>query len=133
MCCEFCLSKFCPRPQVKNPRGCEKPGCQYQRQRANEREWRSKQSDYPGKKYYEVNRSQRRKRIQSFLYLLLKCFETGRKLLGVQIQTGDFSEFLEKALFDLGVRRINKFWPEENASDLVGLDEMTMHRFMSTS
>ena len=109
-CCEFCLAEFHPRPQVKNPRACENINCQKVRQRQNEKEWRSKNSEYPGEKYYEIKRVQRIRRIKSVLESLIKCFEVGGKLFGFKIIMEEFSRILEGLLFKLGVRQINKFW-----------------------
>lgn len=109
-CCEFCLTEFHPRPQVKKPRACSRVECQKLRQIQNEKEWRERNPEYPGEKYYEIKRSQRKRRIQSIAKSLIKCIEVGGKLFGIEIIMEDFSRILEELLFGLGVRRINKFW-----------------------
>lgn len=120
-CCEFCLSEFHPRPQVKNPRACQRLECQKLRQIQNEKEWRSRNPDYPGEKYYEINRSQRRRHIRCVVQSMLRCFEVGGKLFGLQIIMEEFSQVLEGFLLGLGVRRINKFWSSTNMSSSDGL------------
>jgi hypothetical protein len=120
-CCEFCLADFNPRPQVKNPRACNKLVCQKLRQRRNEEEWRDKNPDYPGHEYYKINKSQRLERLQTVIRSLIKCIEVGRKLYGIEILMEEFSHILEKSILELGLREINKFWLFENQLDSADL------------
>lgn len=127
--CEFCLSEFEPRPQVKNPRACKHQSCQRQRQRANEKEWRNLQVGYPGENYYQIRKLQRKKRITDVVQSLIKCFEAGRKFFGVDILMEEFSQILEAALFRIGVRRINKFWQAESFINSNHLESSTKALF----
>jgi hypothetical protein len=131
--CEFCQCNFEHRPQVKNPRACGKLACQRLRQRTNEREWRDRQPLSPGANYHEIRRGQRTRKIKRIAATLTKCFETGRRFLGLDVSIEVFAKILEVALLDLGLRKINKFWRIENASDSVDLDGLVGQGFVQTS
>ena len=119
--CEFCLAEFQSRPQVKNPRACQRPECQLQRQRLNEREWRKRHPEPSGGRYHAIRREQRAQRIVALSITIRKCFQVGRDLLGLRFDVEEFSSFLDEMLFNLGVRRISKFWSFENGAQYSSL------------
>ena len=122
-CCEFCHDEFESRPQVKKPRACGKPECQRLRQRANERTWHERNPMYSDAKYHEDQRRLRKSRIQRLAVTLQRCLQVGRDLLGLTLAADKFAEILEVFLLRLGVRQINKFWPEENVPELSPLGQ----------
>ena len=116
-CCEFCLSDYEVRPQVKNPRACLKPECQGKRQRANEREWRARHLGLYDFRYHAAKREQRTRWIQAIAKLFQKCIQMGANLTGMELRMAEFGNVFEKFLLGLGVRQINKFWKAENVQD----------------
>ena len=131
--CEFCLSKFDCRPQVKNPRACLKPDCQRLRQRANEREWHERNPKYLDNEYHRSQREVRLKRILAITTLLKKCMSIGRDLLGIRFNADEIAAFLERWLLDLGLRQINKFWTEEIVNESTNLDRGLAKENLQTS
>lgn len=121
-CCEFCLSEYTARPQVINPRACQKPDCQLSRQRLNEREWRLRHPELRGTRYHSIRRQQRVRRILAMSVILRQCLQVGVDLLDVQIGMDSFLEILQGFLLNIGVRRINKFWKFVEANDLADLN-----------
>ena len=121
-CCEFCLSEYTARPQVINPRACQKLECQLSRQRLNERDWRLRHPELRGTRYHSVRRQQRLQRILMMATILQQCLQIGVDLLGIKIGIVPFSEDLKKFLLNIGVRRINKFWKFEDVNDLADLN-----------
>lgn len=132
-CCEFCLSEYVVRPQVKNPRACKAFNCQLKRQRLNEREWRLNHPELRGTRYYSIRRQQRLQRILMMAAILQRCLQIGVELMGVKIGMSPFSEDFKQFLLNTGVRRINKFWHFEEASDFADLDVNLKHLKMQTS
>ena len=131
--CEFCLSKFDCRPQVKNPRACLKPECQRQRQRANEREWKERNPKYLNAKYHQAKREVREKRIQQVAAVLKKCLSIGRDLLGRTFELERIAAFLERWLLDLGMRQINQFWTDEIQNESANLAGGLLPKDLQTS
>lgn len=121
-CCEFCVSDYESRPQVKNPRACQKAECQHERQRANEREWRERHQGLYNVDYHSAKKQQRIRRLQSIMVALQKCFQVGVSLSGVKIAMAEFSKIFEGFILGLGVRQINKFWKLEDAGNFAILD-----------
>ncbi len=119
--CEFCHIEFSPRPQVKNPRACKLDQCQAQRQRSNEKAWKERHSNEYDKEYHSIQRDKRLKAIEKVLESILKCFEVGSKLTGKNIHIDDFKAYFATFIFRLGIRRINKFWNNENPLNTEGL------------
>ena len=119
--CEFCHCEFEHRPQVKSPRACLSLECQRSRQRANEREWRERHPGYADAKYHKIRRQQRAGKIKSTAAALMKCVRVGRELLGIDLAVDVFRDFLERFLFELGVRQINKFCVNEIFDESAGL------------
>lgn len=118
MCtCEFCLTSFCPRPQVKHPRACAK--CQAKRQRANEKAWHERNPKYLDKVYHSVKKQQRMKRIRKILEIVYECLRVGKDFLKHRLDLENIRTFLSQFLAHIGIRKINKFW---DVSILVGLD-----------
>lgn len=120
-CCEFCLTDYEARPQVKNPRACQKPECQCARQRANEREWRVRHPGLYETQYHAVQRQKRIRQIQSIALIFQKCFQMGASLSGVRVGMVEFSKIFEGFLLGLGVRQINKFWKVEDGRNFQAL------------
>jgi hypothetical protein len=120
--CEFCLTNFECRPQVKSPRACLKPECQRLRQRANEREWRDSNPKYLDKKYHQCQREGREKRIVAITEALKRCLSVGRDLLGLKFKADEIATFLKRWLLDLGMRQINKFWSGEIQRESTNLE-----------
>jgi hypothetical protein len=120
-CCEFCLTDFEVRPQVKRPRACQKPKCQEKRQRLNEREWRVRHPGLYDAKYHGVMRERRTRAIQSIVIVFEKCIQIGVSLAGVDLKLAEFVLVFEKFLLSLGVRQINKFWTIDNLQNFAGL------------
>jgi hypothetical protein len=116
--CEFCLSDFEARPQVKSPRACPKPDCQRKRQRANERAWHERNPVYSDVKYHQAKREERVNRILAVVAALKRCLEVGGSLLGLSFKPAEFAPALERWFLRLGVRQINKFWPDKIINDL---------------
>lgn len=104
--CEFCRTEFIARPQVKNPRACEK--CQTLRQRANEKAWHARHTHFKDH-YHRIRRAQRLQRIRALVYVVIECLRVGQRLLGLAIKLEIFSDIFEQSLVELGVRQINKF------------------------
>lgn len=125
-CCEFCVSEYEARPQVKNPRACQKPECQRERQRVNEREWHERHPGlYSNAVYHAAKRQQRIRQIQSIAAAFQKCFQVGVSVCGVKIAMAEFCEIFERFFLRLGLRQINKFWKFENAGNFGALDPAT--------
>ena len=110
--CEFCHTEFIPRPQVKKPRACNHSACQKRRQRANEREWKQRFSLYLDAEYHRSQRLERRKLLKSVVLGLLRCLSTGKELLDFSFRVDLLSPVIEKFIFDLGMRQVNKFWSD---------------------
>ena len=112
MCtCEFCLTQFSPRPQVKKPRAC--PDCQMRRQRDNENRWRKQNPRYSYALYYLQWRKDRDQRLKAAAESLAECIRVGKDLLGVNVGMKELAPVLREFLSQLGIRRINKFWNEK--------------------
>jgi len=111
MCtCEFCGKSFCPRAQVKNPRACSRKGCQRERQRRNELEWRRKNSDRYGPEYFKKWRKSAHKRKMKIKVVLVKSLEIGCRFMeDGRFSLADLNALVTDFLNTLGVRDINKF------------------------
>ena len=109
---EFCPASFYPRPQVKNPRACERTECQRKRQRSNELAWRARNETSQDAEYHRICRQGRLKRLQEFAAIMSRCLSTGATFLNESISLGPIQDILLRFLLELGVRKINKFWPE---------------------
>ena len=107
--CEFCQVEFKARPQVKNPRACHKLKCQRRRQRLNEKTWREKSGLTSDPKYHQIRRLQRRRLIEEIVREIVKCLEIGGRFFGRRFDAHGFSAILSKFIFELGLRRANKF------------------------
>jgi len=112
--CEFCHNNFIPRLQVKNPRACKNSQCQLKRQRSNEKEWKNKHIPEYDKQYHQVQKKKRSKLISSTLESILDCLTAGTKLFGRNCNMANFKAHLNIFLSRLGIRKINKFWINEN-------------------
>jgi hypothetical protein len=119
--CEFCHIEFQPRPQVKNPRACSKVSCQQRRQRMNEKSWREQHTHLSGKDYHRIRRGQRSRKLQAVADSILKCVEVGARFLNQPLDRDLFLKFFNSFISELGIRRANKFWPEEILCDVASL------------
>lgn len=112
MCvCEFCSQEFIPRPQVKKPRACK--DCQAKRQRANEIDWRKRNMHLVCKKYHQVRRDQRYKKLSQLAAYISHCMTTGFKMINIGQKHPNFNALIKWILPILqltGIRRANKFW-----------------------
>jgi len=108
--CEFCNTEYQPRPQVKNPRACNKDACQCRRQASNEREWRKSNDHLNSKQYHQIRRKQRLEKIRKLNSIIIKSFSVGIDYLGLPIKIDMFTAFFEYLFSSLGIREINKFW-----------------------
>ncbi len=120
--CEFCHAEFCPRPQVKRPRACLT--CQSARQRQNEKEWREKNKDIDATAAHRIYRQQRLRKLSLFTAVVLRSLKIGFSFLGlIELETAH--QNLAKELIDffdsMGLRQINKFWPDVFSQDLRAL------------
>jgi hypothetical protein len=109
--CEFCLTEYVPRSQVKNPRAC--PACQKERQKENEKSWKQKNLGLYDGRYHRLQREGRKRQILTQINQLVQCIELGCTLLGTAFSEkspADFKDWLMSAILTLGVRRANKFW-----------------------
>ncbi len=107
-CCEFCSASFQPRPQVKNPRACAESSCQRKRQRANEREWRTRHSVAPGSDYHRIRRRQRHKLLKEISRRIFECIEVGSRFLNRSFNEVELQHQLSDFSLQLGIRRANK-------------------------
>jgi hypothetical protein len=115
MCnCEFCHTQFYPRPQVKCPRAC--PACQLQRQRDNEKDWRNRNPRYSDPSYHRVCRRERIRVLRERACALVKCLKIGGDMTGVALAIDFLTADLVEFVIGLGIRRVNKFWPQETAA-----------------
>lgn len=106
--CEFCHSKFTPRPQVKNARACGKKVCQKARQKANEEAWHSRNPGIYDAKYHQVKRRDRLRRMSEIVTRFSKCLETGATLLGEEFELKAIAILLTRFFLKLGIRFTNK-------------------------
>jgi len=103
---------FYPRPQVKNPRACNK--CQGKRQQANEREWRERNKQHlPNKHYHRLRRLLRIKKLKDLAAYLSHCLEVGMRFANLKgletVGLKDLAEYFSQFLHNLGIRAANKF------------------------
>jgi hypothetical protein len=110
--CEFCGASFHPRAQVKNPRACERAECQRRRQRSNELAWRQRNDVVSDPEYHRVCRRARLKRLEQIAVVLSRCLSTGATFLNQKISFESMQGVLLEFILELGIRKINKFWPE---------------------
>ena len=108
--CEFCNTEFLPRPQVKNPRACNKDVCQRRRQASNEKEWRKRHIHLASKNYHQIRRKQRLEKIKKLIKSIVRSFSIGIDFLGLPVDIKSFTTILEHLFYSLGLRKINKFW-----------------------
>ena len=119
--CEFCSVTFHPRPQVKKPRACGRPDCQRKRQRSNELAWRERNGTLSDPKYHRAQKQVRLKRLQQLAEVFSRCFKTGALFLNETLSSVPIQGLLLEFLLALGVRRINKVWPEAFVQALSGV------------
>jgi len=120
--CEFCHDEFVPRPQVKHPRACQK--CQQHRQKKNEEEWRKKNKDLYSSIDHRTYREQRGRRISGLVMFVLRSMKIGFSFLGLtELQTThkDLEKDLVRFFDRIGLRQINKFWPDLLLQDFTTL------------
>jgi len=110
--CEFCTANFFPRPQVKNPRACERSDCQKKRQRSNELAWRARNHALSDPKYHRLRKLARLKLLKQACETLLRYLNTGATIFGQAVMLEEVRLFFFQFLVSLGVRRVNKFWPQ---------------------
>ncbi len=82
------------------------------RQRSNELTWRQSNSAVIDPQYHRIRKAARLKRLRQILELISRCLRTGATFLNEKIPFEVTQEFLFQFLLELGVRKINKFWPE---------------------
>jgi hypothetical protein len=109
--CEFCGASFHPRHQVKNPRACMRAECQKKRQRSNELEWRQNNAAVSDPQYHHICKLARLKRLRQISELLGRCIRTGAAFLNEKFLFESMQEVLLQFLLELGIRKVNKFWP----------------------
>lgn len=109
--CEFCPASFRPRPQVKNPRACERSECQRRRQRSNELSWRQRNSTASDPKYHRLRKQARLGQLRRVSLLIGRCFNTGARFLGESMSLDPVQALFLQFLVSLGIRKINKLWP----------------------
>lgn len=114
--CEFCFATFNPRPQVKNPRACNKEDCQMKRQRANEQDWHRQHSYNRDKQYHKIRRQQRKANLLHIIDVILECLRVGKELLGKRVEIERFRPSFQEFILELGIRNTNKFWIPENSN-----------------
>jgi len=123
MCiCEFCNTEFQPRPQVKNPRACNKDSCQKLRQTSNEREWRKSNEHLDSKEYHQIRRKQRNEKINKLFLAIIKSLSIGVNFIGLPFNIHSFSDFFKDIFLQLGLRKLNKFWDVNLLYDFDQLD-----------
>ncbi len=110
--CEYCGARFNPRPQVKNPRACKKSGCQKKRQRSNELACRSRSYGVRDSEYHRICKAARLACILRVIEIIVKCLTVGTRILGETVAVEAFRALLLNFFVRLGVRKINKFWPD---------------------
>ena len=119
--CEFCEALFSPRPQVKNPRACSNDCCQKKRQRLNEKTWRERHPELYGKEYFAGQKETRARVLEGLAAIVSSCFKTGAILIGVDMDWTAVRKEFENLFLQLGLRRVNKFWSEQNRLSIQGL------------
>lgn len=107
--CEICGDFFTPRPQIKNPRACEKKSCQKARQRLNEREWREKNRPFIDPSYFRLKRQERHKVLRRITDKLFECLRIGNTFLGSPVNLDKLRTFFFQFLKALGIRTAKKF------------------------
>ena len=113
--CEFCQSRFVPRPQVKRPRACSKDTCQVSRQRMNEREWHAQHRALYDKSYFAGQKDRRMRLLERLAARASACMKAGATVLGEPLDWSIVSEEIMDLFLRLGMRRVNKFWTAENS------------------
>ena len=113
--CEFCNDIFKPRPQVKNPRACDKPECQQKRQSLNEKEWREKNQGLYDGKYHSVKRVERKKTLDKLSDQVFQCIKVGKEFLNQKLNLELVNVFLVDFFHNLGIRCANKLWSLESS------------------
>ena len=91
--CEFCRASFHPRPQVKNPRACNRQDCQKKRQSSNELEWREKSGTQSDPKYHSIRKEARLKQLRVISLAVTDCFKKGATFLKEQFSGESFQVF----------------------------------------
>ena len=110
--CEFCCASFSPRPQVKNPRACGRAECQGKRQRSNELAWRQRNNVVNDPEYHLLCKRARLERLGHVSERMSRCLSTGATFLNEKIPLELMRDLLFQFLRELGIRRVNKFWPD---------------------
>ena len=113
--CEFCSTQFEPRPQIKNPKACNKETCQRARQRQNENDWHQKHKDFYIKnaKYHKEQRIERYRLIMQIINDLLDAMFSGFRFKKIQVNCELFKTLFHNFMCRIGIRKINKFYSAE--------------------
>ena len=111
--CEFCKEEFSPRPQVKNPRACNKKSCQIKRQKINEKEWRERNQGLYNKKYHNIMKQKRINKLKEYSDKLLKLIKIGQTYLDMKLKIENISNYIFHFFLKLGIRKVKKFWDQD--------------------
>ena len=111
--CRYCNTSFNPRPQVKHPIACNDSCCQKKRQRDNEKSWHSENKHRYDPKYHYRKRRLRFQALENISKTFVNAVRTGMTLIDpeLRLEYESFSLFLLSFISQLGIRRVNKFWP----------------------
>lgn len=109
--CEFCGSKYFPRPQTKNPRSCKELKCQKKRQLKNQAEWRQSRNIYYSPEYHREKRVERSKKLGRLAESVSELMVVGARFLGVEVEEDKIRDFLTLYFLDSGITLIKKLWP----------------------
>lgn len=132
--CEFCQDDFISRPQVKHPRACSK--CQSVRQRKNEAEWREKHKWLYSSIDHQAYRAERLKKISLLVLLILQSLKIGFSFFGlIEFNTSNrnMERVLAQFLNRIGLRQINKLWPDVLSQDYESLLRSSQFNLLQTS
>ena len=102
-----------PRPQAKRPRACR--NCQKLRQKANEKDWRERNPGIYDANYHTIKKKVREARIEEISIKATACLSRGALLVGLCIDSLKIGAKILKLLLFVGLREINKLWPEESS------------------
>ncbi|OFZ79009.1 MAG: hypothetical protein A2583_14920 [Bdellovibrionales bacterium RIFOXYD1_FULL_53_11] len=71
--------------------------------------------------YHRICKLIRLKRLRQISEIISRCLSTGATFLNKKISSELTQEFLLQFLLDLGIRKVNKFWPEAFAQVACGV------------
>lgn len=106
--CNYCHAIYTPRPQVKNPKACNKPICQKKRQSANELDWQRKNKNLYDKKYHQIKRSKRLKEVDLIVNIIWQSLLTGLRFHGFSLNSN--AHFFTQIIASIGLRQLNKLY-----------------------